>query len=59
MRLVIYNVKGEVVKVLADGAMSAGTHSVQWDARSASSGVYFYRIEAPGFTETRKMTMLE
>ena len=59
VRLVIYNVKGEVVKVLADGAMSAGTHSVQWDARSASSGVYFYRIEAPGFTETRKMTMLK
>ncbi len=58
-RLTVYNVKGQVVEVLAEGSFGAGTHFVMWDARDNASGVYFYRLEAPGFSETRKMILLK
>ena len=39
--------------------MAAGEHAVTWNAIDHPSGVYFYRLEGPGFSETRKMTMLK
>jgi PKD repeat protein len=59
VRLRVYNVRGQVVETLVDRSMSAGEHFVTWDASNHASGVYFYRIEAPGFTETHKMIMLK
>ena len=59
IRLSIYNVKGELVQTLAHGTYGPGLHTFGWDAADHSSGVYFYRLEAPGFTETRKMIMLK
>ncbi|MCK9997326.1 MAG: T9SS type A sorting domain-containing protein, partial [Candidatus Krumholzibacteria bacterium] len=59
VRLVIYNVKGELVKTLAQGTYGPGVHTFGWDAANHPSGVYFYRLEAPGFTETKKMIMLK
>jgi len=59
VRLVIYNVKGELVKILAQGTYRPGVHTFGWDAANHASGVYFYRLEAPGFTETKKMIMLK
>jgi PKD repeat protein len=58
-RLVVYNVKGQLVETLADGSYGPGDHFVMWDARDNASGVYFYRLETEGFTETRKMIMLK
>jgi len=62
VRLTVYNVKGEKVKVLADKVMSAGRRSVEWDGRTdagkqVSSGVYFYRLKAGKFSSTRKMVL--
>ena len=58
-RLVVYNVRGQEVVTLRSGVMSAGQHSVTWDARQHPSGVYFYRLETPDFSETKKMIMLK
>ena len=60
----VYNVLGQEVRTLVDGQMDAGFHTVTWDGRSSSggsvsSGVYFYRVETEGFTETKKMLMLK
>lgn len=55
----VFNVRGQEVQTLVSESMSAGSHEVTWDARQHPSGVYFYRIEAPGFVETRKMIMLK
>ena len=55
----VYNVRGQVVTTLKSGIMSAGQHSVTWDARNHASGVYFYRLETPDFSETKKMIMLK
>ncbi|MEN8006704.1 MAG: S8 family serine peptidase [Candidatus Krumholzibacteriota bacterium] len=59
VRLVIYNVKGELVERLAEGTYGPGLHTFGWNAADHASGVYFYRLEAPGFTQTKKMIMLK
>ncbi len=56
--LKIFTLLGEEVATLASGAMDAGTHAIQWDATSQPSGVYFYRLQAGGFVETRKLVLL-
>lgn len=62
--LVIYNVLGENVAMLAEGLRAAGTHSVMWDGRdkngrAVASGVYFYRLDAGEYSATRKMLLLK
>ena len=57
--LKVFNIRGEVVSTLVSEVRGAGEHSVIWDAREHPSGVYFYRVEIPGFSETKKMTMLK
>lgn len=64
VRVSVYNVLGQTVKTLADQEMDAGYQSVSWDGRDdngnvAASGVYFYRIAANMFNETKKMTLLK
>lgn len=59
----IFNVAGQLVKSW-DGHESAGTYTITWDGRNnqsaqVASGVYFYKAEANGRTETRKMLMLK
>ncbi len=53
VRLAIYNVAGQLVKVLADGRYAAGTHQVTWNGQNesgqaVSSGVYFIRLNTDG-----------
>jgi hypothetical protein len=57
--LTIYNVLGQKVETLVDREMEAGFHTVTWNADPYSTGVYFYRISANEFTETKKMIMLK
>jgi len=60
----VYDVSGRLVRTLVDGVQSAGAHETRWDGRDergqiVSSGVYFYRLEAGTFTQTRKMVLLK
>ncbi|HPM36898.1 MAG TPA: kelch repeat-containing protein [candidate division Zixibacteria bacterium] len=57
--LVVYNIMGQQVAVLADGQYEAGDHSVTWDASAQSSGVYLYLLDVSGFSQTRKMLLLK
>ena len=57
--LIIYNLRGQEVARLIDGEQIAGAHSVRWDALSMVSGIYFYRLRAGGFVETKKMVLLK
>lgn len=56
--LQIYNLLGEKVTTLASERLQAGTHSVRWNAVGIPSGVYFYRLQAGEFTETKKLILL-
>jgi hypothetical protein len=58
-KLIVYNILGQVVTKLVDGDLPAGWHSVDWDAGSVASGVYFYRLEAGSFTQSRKMILIK
>ena len=57
--LIIYNILGQEIIRLVDGKYDAGNHQVTWDASNVSSGIYFYRLQAGDFVETRKMVLLK
>jgi hypothetical protein len=59
----IYDVAGRLVRTLVDADETAGVKQVTWDGRNShgnqvATGVYFYRMTAPGFTTTRRMVLL-
>ncbi len=56
--LTIYNVTGQKVKEINE-PQEAGFHSFEWDASTVASGVYFYKIVAGEFSETKKMMLLK
>lgn len=55
----IYNILGERVKDLVSQDLKAGFHETEFNNTSLSSGIYFYRIEAGEYVETRKMILLK
>jgi subtilisin family serine protease len=57
--LKVYDVQGRLVQTLVDGVAQMGTHSVQFDASSLSSGIYFVQMTAPGFSAAKKMVFLK
>jgi hypothetical protein len=59
VELVVYNVLGQKVATLVDGPMEAGNHVVEVDGSSMSSGLYFYKISANNFSDTKKMVLLK
>ncbi len=56
--LTIYNVIGQVVDQFS-GTGVAGTNTIEWDASDKASGVYFYKLDAGSFTQTRKMMLVK
>lgn len=59
VHLSVYNMIGQRVAVLVAEQKNAGHHTVVMDASSLSSGIYFYRFEAGGFNQTRKLTLIK
>ena len=56
--LKIFNILGEEIAVLVEKRLSAGTHEGEWAALGLPSGVYFYRLQAGSFIQTRKLVLL-
>jgi hypothetical protein len=64
VNIAIYDVAGRLVRQLVDEHRAAGTWSLQWNGEDGrgqrvASGVYFYRMRAGSFLETRKMVLLK
>lgn len=59
VKLVIYNLLGQEIKVLVDSFKEAGIHSVEFDGSELKSGLYIYKIQANGYIQTRKMTLIK
>ena len=64
VKLQIYNLRGQLVKVLVNETKEQGRYSILWDGKdyrndAVSSGIYFYRMQAGNFVQIRKMVMLK
>jgi hypothetical protein len=62
-RLRIFDVSGRLVTTLVDAELPAGAHQVRWDGRNQAgqavvSGIYFMRLDAPGFMQVRQMAVV-
>ncbi len=57
--LKVYNSLGKEVETLVSEQMNAGTYEVTFDASRLTSGIYFYRLSANGFTDTKKMMLVK
>lgn len=58
VQLKVYDILGNEVATLVDGFKEAGYHSVEFNAATLASGVYFYKLQAGSFTETKKMILI-
>ncbi len=64
IRITIFNTLGQRIKTVAQGFYSTGSYDVVWDGRDQSgkrvaSGIYFYRMESDGFTESKRMMLIK
>ncbi|HVP36362.1 MAG TPA: T9SS type A sorting domain-containing protein, partial [Terriglobales bacterium] len=62
--LCIYNILGQKVKTLLDEYQSPGIRRTIWDGKdergnSVTSGIYFYKLAAPEFSEVKKMLLIK
>jgi len=57
--LKVYNDLGKEIATLVNENKSAGIYSVVFDGSNLSSGVFFYKLEAGDFTETKRMVLLK
>jgi outer membrane protein assembly factor BamB len=59
VRLVVYDILGKEVAVLVNQKLKPGNYNVSWNAEKFSSGVYFYRLVAGNYIDTKKMIILK
>ncbi len=57
--LKLYDLLGQEIKTLVDEMQDAGTKSVKLEASEFASGIYYYRLVAGSFSETRKMLLVK
>jgi hypothetical protein len=55
----VFNLLGEEVAILVTGQITAGQHVQELNAANLSSGMYFYRLQAGTFNETKKLVVLK
>ena len=59
VKISIFNLLGHQIATLVDEIQNAGSHSIVWNASTVPSGVYFYRIRAGNFIESKKLTLMK
>jgi phosphodiesterase/alkaline phosphatase D-like protein len=59
VNLTLFNALGQQVRQLVSGEQEAGFHDVKFDGSGLASGVYFYRVRAGSFVESRKLILLK
>jgi len=55
----VFDLLGREVAVLKDGLVEAGSHRVIFDGSGLASGIYFARLDAAGFSQTKKLMLLK
>jgi hypothetical protein len=57
--LKVFNTAGQEIASLVDRQLPAGDHRTEWNASGVPSGIYFYRIQAGIYSETKKLVVLK
>ncbi len=57
--LKIFDITGKEVATIVNERLNAGTYRVDWNASEFPSGVYFYRLSAEGYGETKRMLLVK
>ncbi len=57
--ITIYDITGKQVKTLLNQSLKPGTYEISFDASGLASGVYFYKLSAGEFTDTKKMMLVK
>ena len=59
VNITVFNALGQTVSTLVSGIEDAGVHEVRFDGTGLASGVYFYRLQADGYVQTRRLLLLK
>ncbi|MCH8559060.1 MAG: T9SS type A sorting domain-containing protein [Balneolia bacterium] len=59
VRLEVFDLTGRLMSTLVNEQVSAGTHTITFDAQHLASGVYIYRLQAGGMVISRKLTLIK
>jgi hypothetical protein len=59
VELRVFDLLGREVATLVDGERVSGTYEVQFNASGLASGVYFYRLQAGSYTETKRLVLMK
>ena len=59
VNLTVYDIEGKEIAVLINSDLNAGTYNFEFDASKLSSGTYFYKLTANGFSEVKKMVLIK
>lgn len=59
MKLAVFDVTGKEVEVLVNSELAPGEHFVNFTANTLPGGIYFCRMEAEGYTSTKKLVLLK
>ncbi len=59
VKLVVFDILGREIGTLINEQLKAGVYKADWNAANHPSGVYFYKITAEGFSETKKMLLVK
>ena len=59
VNLIVYDAIGRVVETLVNGELKPGIYKADWNATDFPGGVYFYKLSAAEFTQTKKMILIK
>ncbi len=57
--IIVFDILGKQITTILKTTMNPGRYTVQWDAADLPSGVYFYRLQAGQFSETKKLVLMK
>ena len=58
-KIIVYSNLGKIVSELVNEKLNAGSYEVNWNPKSVSSGIYFYRLETEEFSDVKKMLFIK
>jgi hypothetical protein len=57
--LIVFDISGREIATLVNEKQQAGTYEINFDAQFFPSGIYFYKLSANKYTETKKMVLIK